>query len=88
MEILVPRDITDPLNLKGGGGDGKEGGGVLLSPLKSRRRHRTRHHGGAGGEKEVIPARLFPSTAGLTGETETPGVTPTGVSSNCDHVTM
>lgn len=65
VEILVPRDITDPLNLKGGGGDGKGDGGVLLSPLKSRRRHRNRHHGG-GGEREVIPARLFRSTAGLT----------------------
>ncbi|XP_071315539.1 7SK snRNA methylphosphate capping enzyme isoform X2 [Trachinotus anak] len=70
VEILVPRDITDPLNLKGGGADGEGRGGVLLSPLKSRRRHRNRHHGGGGGggegEREVIPARLFPSTAGLT----------------------
>ncbi|KAF7645004.1 hypothetical protein LDENG_00212240 [Lucifuga dentata] len=88
VEILVPRDITDPLNLKGGGEDGNKGGGVLLSPLKTRRRHRNRHHGGGGGggeggerergrrgggaaegggggEKEVIPARLFPSTVGL-----------------------
>lgn len=71
VEILVPRDITDPLNLKGRGGDGEGEGGVLLSPLKSRRRHRNRHHGGGGGggEREVIPARLFPPTAGLTGET-------------------
>lgn len=67
VEILVPRDITDPLNLKGGGGDGKGGAGVLLSPLKSRRRHRPRHHGGGGkAEREVLPARLFPSKAGLT----------------------
>ncbi|CAJ1048329.1 SK snRNA methylphosphate capping enzyme [Xyrichtys novacula] len=64
VEILVPRDITDPLNLKGDK-DGKEGGGLLLSPLKARKRHRNRHHGG-GGEREVVPARLFPSTAGLT----------------------
>ncbi|XP_026178218.1 7SK snRNA methylphosphate capping enzyme-like isoform X2 [Mastacembelus armatus] len=66
VEILVPRDITDPLNLKGGGEEGGEG--ILLSPLKSRRRHRNRHHGGGGGgdgEKEVIPARLFPSTVPL-----------------------
>ncbi|XP_042369677.1 7SK snRNA methylphosphate capping enzyme-like, partial [Plectropomus leopardus] len=66
VEILVPRDITDPLNLKGGGGDGERGGGVLLSPLKTRRRHRNRHHGGGGGggaEREALPARLFPSTA-------------------------
>ncbi|XP_045921542.1 7SK snRNA methylphosphate capping enzyme [Micropterus dolomieu] len=71
VEILVPRDITDPLNLKGGGADGKGGGGVLLSPLKSRRRHRNRHHGGgagAGAEREVAPARLFPSTAGATAD--------------------
>nr|XP_046236716.1 7SK snRNA methylphosphate capping enzyme-like isoform X2 [Scatophagus argus] len=68
VEILVPRDITDPLNLKGGGEDGKGEGGLLLSPLKSRRRHRNRQHGGgaAGGEKAVIPARLFLSSAGLT----------------------
>lgn len=68
IEILVPRDITDPLNLKGGGQDGKGEDGVLLSPLKSRRRHRNRHHGG-GGEKEAVPARLFPSAADATGET-------------------
>ncbi|XP_039679037.1 7SK snRNA methylphosphate capping enzyme-like isoform X2 [Perca fluviatilis] len=64
VEILVPRDITDPLNLKGGGRDGEGGAKVLLSPLKSRRRHRNRHHGGAGGaEKGAEPARLFPVTA-------------------------
>ncbi|KAI7793936.1 7SK snRNA methylphosphate capping enzyme [Triplophysa rosa] len=40
VEILIPKDITDPLNL---GGDA--GTGVLLSPVKSRRRHRNRHHG-------------------------------------------
>ncbi|XP_074555124.1 7SK snRNA methylphosphate capping enzyme-like [Halichoeres trimaculatus] len=66
VEILVPRDITDPLNLKGGDGDGKEGAGVLFSPLKTRKRHRNRHHGGGGGgDRDAIPARLFP-TAGLT----------------------
>ncbi|XP_028420354.1 7SK snRNA methylphosphate capping enzyme-like [Perca flavescens] len=64
VEILVPRDITDPLNLKGGGRDGEGGAKVLLSPLKSRRRHRNRHHGGQGGaEKGAEPARLFPVTA-------------------------
>nr|XP_020443173.1 7SK snRNA methylphosphate capping enzyme-like [Monopterus albus]XP_020443174.1 7SK snRNA methylphosphate capping enzyme-like [Monopterus albus]XP_020443175.1 7SK snRNA methylphosphate capping enzyme-like [Monopterus albus] len=72
VEILVPRDITDPLNLKGGSKDGEGGGGVLLSPLKSRRRHRNRHHGGGGGEKEMIPARLFPSTAVTPGSVLTP----------------
>ena len=69
VEILVPRDITDPLNLKGGGQDGGAAG-VLLSPLKSRRRHRYRHHGGGGGaagevEKEAVPARLFRRSGAL-----------------------
>ncbi|XP_063059516.1 7SK snRNA methylphosphate capping enzyme [Engraulis encrasicolus] len=50
VEILIPRDITDPLNLNSGvpGGDV----GPLISPLKTsggRRRHRNRHHGGSGG---------------------------------------
>ncbi|KAM4714221.1 LOW QUALITY PROTEIN: 7SK snRNA methylphosphate capping enzyme [Anableps anableps] len=60
VEILVPRDVTDPLNLKAGDGDG---GGVLVSPLKSRRRHRYRQHGGGG---EATPARLFAPSAGLS----------------------
>lgn len=85
VEILVPRDITDPLNLKGGAEGRDDGGGVLISPLKTRKRHRNRHHGGGeggerarggagaeggggGGEKEAVPARLFPSTAGLKGK--------------------
>ncbi|KAG9281561.1 7SK snRNA methylphosphate capping enzyme-like [Astyanax mexicanus] len=54
VEILIPRDITDPLNLNSSTA-GDEG--LLLSPLKSggggggRRRHRNRHHGiiGVGG---------------------------------------
>ncbi|XP_072548784.1 7SK snRNA methylphosphate capping enzyme [Salminus brasiliensis] len=61
VEILIPRDITDPLNLNCCvTGDG----GLLLTPLKSggggRRRHRNRHHGvtgvggsGRGGEGAV-----------------------------------
>lgn len=49
VEILIPRDITDPLNLSGKGGNAN--GGVLVSPLK-RRRHRNRHHGGSGGHLE------------------------------------
>ncbi|XP_039880828.1 7SK snRNA methylphosphate capping enzyme-like [Simochromis diagramma] len=69
VEILVPRDITDPLNLKGGGKGGEDGRGVLLSPLKSKRKHRTRHHkvgGGDGeGDKEVAAAPLFPHTGGF-----------------------
>lgn len=70
VEILFPRDITDPLNLKGGDKDGRGGEGVLLSPLKSRKRHRHRHHGGVA-DRDVIQARLFPSTAALTGEADT-----------------
>uniref|UniRef100_A0A3Q1G7E4 RNA methyltransferase n=1 Tax=Acanthochromis polyacanthus TaxID=80966 RepID=A0A3Q1G7E4_9TELE len=74
VEILVPRDITDPLNLKGGGEEGEGAGGVLLSPLKSRKRHRNRHHG-VPADRDMVPARLFPPTAGLTGEAGTPGST-------------
>ncbi|XP_052396663.1 7SK snRNA methylphosphate capping enzyme [Carassius gibelio] len=48
VEILIPKDITDPLNLSGRGGDGAAG--VLVSPLKTRRRHRNRHHPGATAE--------------------------------------
>ncbi|XP_020488994.1 7SK snRNA methylphosphate capping enzyme [Labrus bergylta] len=47
VEILIPRDITDPLNLKSGMADSR----FLVSPFKGggRKRHRNRHHGGAGG---------------------------------------
>lgn len=47
VEILIPRDITDPLNLKSGIADSS----FLVSPYKSggRKRHRNRHHGGGGG---------------------------------------
>lgn len=69
VEILFPKDITDPLNLKGGDEDGRGDEGVLLSPLKSRKRHRHRHHGG-GGDREVMPVHLFPSTTALTGEAD------------------
>lgn len=66
VEILIPRDITDPLNLSGKGGNSK--GGILVSPVK-RRRHRYRHHGGGhlepsdaekakGAEEEGV---LFPT---------------------------
>ncbi|KAF6728908.1 7SK snRNA methylphosphate capping enzyme [Oryzias melastigma] len=47
VEILIPRDITDPLNLNSGIADNC----FLVSPYKSggRKRHRNRHHGGGGG---------------------------------------
>ncbi|KAM3869214.1 7SK snRNA methylphosphate capping enzyme [Diretmus argenteus] len=46
VEILIPRDITDPLNLN----SGITGSNFLISPFKSggRRRHRNRHYGGGG----------------------------------------
>lgn len=55
VEILIPRDITDPLNLNCGVT------GPLISPVKSsggRRRHRNRHHGGAGGQACLGAAQL------------------------------
>ncbi|XP_048883282.1 7SK snRNA methylphosphate capping enzyme-like isoform X2 [Brienomyrus brachyistius] len=45
VEILIPKDITDPLNLNSAGGKDD----ILVSPMKSRKRHRNRHHGGVGG---------------------------------------
>lgn len=49
VEILIPRDITDPLNLNcPSAGDSS----LLASPLKSsggRRRHRNKHHGASAG---------------------------------------
>lgn len=48
VEILIPRDITDPLNLN----CLSTGDSLLVSPLKSgggRRRHRNKHHGANTG---------------------------------------
>ncbi|KAG1957795.1 7SK snRNA methylphosphate capping enzyme isoform B [Pimephales promelas] len=48
VEILIPRDITDPLNLNCLSAGHRS---QLTSPLKSsggRRRHRNKHHGGFG----------------------------------------
>ncbi|XP_042581060.1 7SK snRNA methylphosphate capping enzyme [Cyprinus carpio] len=49
VEILIPRDITDPLNLNcPSAGDSS----LLVSPLKcggGRRRHRNKHHGASTG---------------------------------------
>lgn len=67
VEILIPRDITDPLSLNTGASEGE----LLLSPLKSgRKRHRHRHHPstdvtpkgptGLGQEPEPIPEELRP----------------------------
>ncbi|CAM4673631.1 unnamed protein product [Leuciscus chuanchicus] len=46
VEILIPKDITDPLNLS----CSDAAAGVLVSPMKSRRRHRNRHHPGAAAD--------------------------------------
>ncbi|XP_052316673.1 7SK snRNA methylphosphate capping enzyme-like [Oncorhynchus keta] len=74
VEILVPRDITDPLNLKSGGGEGEEGGGVLVSPMKNRKRHRNRHHGGGGG----VGAQPEPPTQAEGSKVEAGGDSGTG----------
>ncbi|MEQ2239499.1 hypothetical protein ILYODFUR_005077 [Ilyodon furcidens] len=52
VEILIPRDITDPLNLN----SGITGSSFLVSPYKSggRKRHRNRHHGGGAGSASGI----------------------------------
>ncbi|CAI9571230.1 unnamed protein product [Staurois parvus] len=67
VEILIPKDITDPLSLNTGASDVE----LLLSPLKSgRKRHRHRHHPstdvppkgpiGLGQEVEPTPEELRP----------------------------
>lgn len=63
VEILIPKDLTDPLSLNTGSGDVE----LLLSPLKSgRKRHRHRHHlsteAPAKGpiEAETLPEELRP----------------------------
>ncbi|KAL2079393.1 hypothetical protein ACEWY4_025137 [Coilia grayii] len=60
LEILVPKDITDPLNLSGRSGGGEDG--VLLSPLK-RRRHRNRHHG-VGPPEQAESEKVKPAGGG------------------------
>ncbi|XP_051947366.1 7SK snRNA methylphosphate capping enzyme-like [Xyrauchen texanus] len=45
VEILIPKDITDPLNLNG---SSEAAASLLMSPVK-RRKHRYRHHGAATG---------------------------------------
>ncbi|XP_066578416.1 7SK snRNA methylphosphate capping enzyme [Amia ocellicauda] len=64
VEILIPKDITDPLNLNCAGGET----GPLVSPRKAgggggRKRHRHRHHGGggAGGATAAAAAPSDPS---------------------------
>ncbi|XP_061903692.1 7SK snRNA methylphosphate capping enzyme [Entelurus aequoreus] len=73
VEILIPRDITDPLNLNSSIADSS----FLVAPLKSggRRRHRNRHHGGSisaaqlgsseSGKNEVKPGESAPFPGAL-----------------------
>ncbi|KAM4036972.1 7SK snRNA methylphosphate capping enzyme isoform 1-T3 [Anomaloglossus baeobatrachus] len=61
VEILIPKDLTDPLSLNTGSGDVE----LLLSPLKSgRKRHRHRHHLSTDApnkaEAEPVPEELRP----------------------------
>lgn len=51
VEILIPRDIRDPLNLNSGLADSS----FLVSPYRSggRKRHRNRHHGGGSSGSGV-----------------------------------
>lgn len=62
VEILIPRDITDPLNLKSGMADSN----FLVSPFKSsgRKRHRNRHHGGGGGGSGISATQINLSESG------------------------
>lgn len=72
VEILIPRDITDPLNLNGcTRGDA----GIVLTPFKSgggRRRHRNRHHGGIAARGGVGRGR--DCVVGGTGSVDGVGV--------------
>ncbi|XP_059400591.1 7SK snRNA methylphosphate capping enzyme-like [Carassius carassius] len=70
VEILIPRDITDPLNLNcPSAGDGS----LLVSPLKSgggRRRHRNKHHGGSAGKASgegIVTQIDLPESDGCAG---------------------
>lgn len=62
VEILIPKDPSDPLSLNTGTGDDE----LLLSPLKSgRKRHRHRHHPSTEGtvkgqEAEPVQEELRP----------------------------
>ncbi|XP_051528548.1 7SK snRNA methylphosphate capping enzyme [Myxocyprinus asiaticus] len=61
VEILIPRDITDPLNLNCPNVVGRN---RLVSPLKcggGKRRHRNKHHGASAGGGMVTQSDLLES---------------------------
>ncbi|XP_067301409.1 7SK snRNA methylphosphate capping enzyme [Pseudorasbora parva] len=71
VEILIPKDITDPLNLS----CADAAAGVLVSPMKIRRRHRNRHHAAEPeSEKpksEDVPVPVLPLESPLPYELNT-----------------
>ncbi|XP_052447475.1 7SK snRNA methylphosphate capping enzyme-like [Carassius gibelio] len=88
VEILIPRDITDPLNLNC---PSARDGSLLVSPLKSgggRRRHRNKHHGASAGKAsgEGIVAPIdFPESDGCAGGRDE-GTTALSVTPPHSHV--
>lgn len=74
VEILIPRDITDPLNLNSGIADSS----VLVSPYKSsgRKRHRNRHHGGGSTGGSGISTSQMNLTESGKSEVKTSTSTP------------
>ncbi|XP_023659372.1 7SK snRNA methylphosphate capping enzyme [Paramormyrops kingsleyae] len=84
VEILIPRDITDPLNLNSTGGDA----GILASPIKSggRKRHRNRHHGGGGNA--ATSAHPEPSELESTKSSERCTVATAGGASAAEGVVL
>lgn len=70
VAILIPKDITDPLNLNGRGGDAAAG--VLVSPLKIRRRHRNRHHPSEPSDAERSKVNEAPDKIQLAEESPCP----------------
>lgn len=81
VEILIPRDITDPLNLNCGVT------GPLISPVKSsgRRRHRNRHHGGAGGGQACLGAAQLDFSEGERSVEGAPATAEGTTSSSLSH---
>ncbi|XP_026110977.1 7SK snRNA methylphosphate capping enzyme-like [Carassius auratus] len=88
VEILIPRDITDPLNLNC---PSARDGSLLVSPLKSgggRRRHRNKHHGASAGKASgegIVTPIDFPESDGCAGGRDE-GTTALSVTPPHSHV--